>query len=111
MSALYQMGFANEHYAEALANPPAIQGATKEDVVKELAPQIAERRKAAANWYKLAQDTVTQLRVYNDWSLRVIGGINRLTGKKTQFDDFVVQPDFLGSELASSMAGSVKSGK
>jgi hypothetical protein len=80
-------------------------------VVKELAPQIAERRKAAANWYKIAQDTVTQFRVYNDWSLRVIGGINRLAGKKVQFDDFVVQPDFLGSELASSMAGSVKNGK
>jgi TolA-binding protein len=111
VAALYQMGVAHEHYAEALSNPPAIQGATKEDVVKELAPQIAERRKAAANWYKLAQDTVTQFRVYNDWSLRVIGGINRLSGKRVQFDDFVVQPDFLGSELASSMAGAVKNGK
>jgi TolA-binding protein len=111
VAALYQMGMAHEHYAEALANPPAIQGATKEDVVKELAPQIAERRKAAANWYKIAQETVTQFRVYNDWTLRVIGGINRLAGKKVQFDDFVVQPDFLGSEFASSMAGSVKNGK
>ncbi len=111
IAALYQMGFANEQYAEALANPPPIQGASKEDVLKELAPQIAERRKAAANWYKVAQDTVSQFRVYNDWSLKIIGGLNRLAGKKMQFDDFVVQPDFLGSELASSMAGSVKNGK
>ncbi len=111
IAALYQMGFANEQYAEALMNPPAIQGASKEDVLKELGPQIAERRKAAANWYKTAQDTVSQFRVYNDWSLRIIGGLNRLAGKRMQFDDFVVQPDFLGSELASSMAGTVKSGK
>ncbi|MCX6131606.1 MAG: tetratricopeptide repeat protein [Proteobacteria bacterium] len=111
IAALYQMGFANEHYAEMLANPPAIQGASKDDVLKELAPQIQARRKAAAIWYKTAQDTVSQFRVYNDWSLKVLGGYNRLLGKKIVFDDFVVQPDFLGSEIASSMAAAVKNGK
>lgn len=111
VAALYQLGLANEHFAEVLSNPPPIQGASKEDVLKELAPQIAERKKVAANWYKTAQDTVTQFKVYNEWSLRVIGGLSRLAGKKLQFDDYVVNPDFLGSELASSMASSLKGEK
>ena len=111
VAALHQMGLANENFAEVLSNPPAIQGASKEDVVKQLAPQIAERRKVAANWYKTAQDTVNQFKVYNEWSIKVIGGFNRVADKKLQFDDYVVHPDFLGSELASSMTSSVKATK
>lgn len=111
VAALYQMGFANEHFADMLANPPAIQGASKEDVVKQLMPQIQERKKVAANWYTTAQNTVSQFKVYNEWSIRVIGGLNRVAGKNLQFDDFVVQADFLGSELASSMSNTVKGSK
>ncbi|MBC7659984.1 MAG: tetratricopeptide repeat protein [Chitinophagaceae bacterium] len=111
VAALYQLGLANEHFAEILANPPAIQGASKEDVLKELAPQIAGRKQEAMKWYKTAQDTVSQFKVYNDWSIRVLGGVNRMSGKKVQFDDYVVAPDFLGSELAGGMTSSLKGDK
>ncbi len=108
VAALYQLGLANENFADALSNPPAIQGASKEDVLKELAPQIAERKKVAMNWYVTAQKTVTEFKVYNDWSIRVLGGISRLSGKKLQFDDYVVTPDFLGSELAGNVTSGLK---
>ncbi len=111
VAALYNMGLANEQYAEALANPPAIQGASRDDVIKQLAPQILERKKAAANWYKVAQDTISQFKVYNEWSIRVIGGLSRLADKKLQFEDFVVPADFLGAELSTSMVSGVKGGK
>ena len=111
VAALYQLGMANEHFAEILANPPAIQGASREEVLKELAPQIAGRKQEAMKWYKTAQDTVSQFKVYNDWSIRVLAGVNRLSGKKLQFDDYVVSPDFMGSELAGSMTSSLKGDK
>ena len=111
VAALYQLGLANEHFAEVLANPPAIQGASKDEVVKQLQPQIQGRRDEAMKWYKTAQDLVTQFKVYNDWSIRNLAGINRLSGKKMQFDDYVVVPDFLGSELAGSMVSSLKGAK
>lgn len=111
VAALYQLGLANEHFAEALANAPAIQGASKEDVQKELAPQVKGRQDEAMKWYKTAQDLVTRFKVYNDWSIRTLAGINRLSGKKMQFDDYVVSPDFLGSELAGSMVSSLKGAK
>jgi TolA-binding protein len=111
VAAIYQLGLANEHFAEILSNPPAIEGASKEDVIKQLTPQIQGLKGEAMKWYKTAQDLVTQFKVYNDWSIRTLAGINRMSGKKMQFDDYVVAPDFLGSELASSMASSLKGGK
>jgi hypothetical protein len=111
VAALYQLGLANEHFAEVLANPPAIQGATKDEVVAQLQAQIKGRRDEAMKWYKTAQDLVSQFKVYNDWSIRTLAGINRLSGKKMQFDDYVVSPDFLGSELAGSMVSSLKGAK
>jgi TolA-binding protein len=111
VAALHQMGVANEHFAEVLANPPAIQGATKEEVQAQLAPQVAELRKKAATWFKTGQDTVSQFKVYNEWSLKILTSINRLADKRLQFDDFVVMPDFLGSEVSGSMASNLKGGR
>lgn len=111
VAAIYQMGFANEMYAEAMMNPPTIQGASKEDVVKELGAQIEARKKAGLTWYKTAQETVTKFRVYNEWSVRVINGLARLSGRNFVFDDYVVKPDFLGTEMPSSLSSSLRGGE
>lgn len=108
VAALYQMGLANENYALAMENAPAIKGASKEDVLKELGPQIAERRKAAMNWYKIAQDTVTKFKVYNEWSIKILNSIHRVNGQKLVFEDFVVKPDFLGAEVSTSIVSQLK---
>ncbi|WP_207912344.1 tetratricopeptide repeat protein [Pseudobacteriovorax antillogorgiicola] len=107
-AALHQIGVANEQFANLLANPPGIQGAKKEDVIKQLGPQIQQIRAAAANWYKTAQQTVTQYKVYNNYSVRVINAIARINGSKFQFDDYVVTPDFMGSELPASIVNAVQ---
>lgn len=108
VAALYSVGHAHEQYADALENPPAIQGASKEDVVKQLAPQIKERRAAALNVYKTAQDTVNKFKVYNEWSLKALTGLSRTSGKKLTLQDFVVQPDMLGTEVPQSIANALR---
>ena len=108
VAALYQMGYASELFADALANPPAIKGAAKADVLKELGPQIAERKKAAFSWYKTAQDTVTRFNIYNDWSVKVINGLARVKDERFVFSDYVVTPDFIGAEVPVNMAASLR---
>ena len=106
VAALYSIGLANEQFAELLANPPPIKGAKREDVLAQLQPQIDAVRQAAANWYKTAKDTVTKFKVYNQYSVKTINALARVNGKDFQFDDYVVTPDFLGSELPASIANS-----
>lgn len=110
VAALYQMGYANEQYANMMENPPDIQGASKADVVKEIGPQIAARKKAAMQWYKMAQETVTKFKVYNEWSVRVINGLNRINDRNFTFEDYVVKPDFIGTEVPSSVISSIRGG-
>ena len=108
VAALHQMGYANEQYAIALENPPTIQGATKEDVLKELAPQIKERRDAAESWYKAASQTITKFKVYNEWSIKVLDAVARVEKRTFSFDDYVVTADFLGTDVPASLAPSLE---
>ncbi|MFW7379084.1 MAG: tetratricopeptide repeat protein [Oligoflexus sp.] len=108
VAALYQLGFANEHFAELLANPPAIEGASPEDVLNQLKPQIDQIKRAALSWYRTGQDTVTRFNVYNEWSVRTISGLARVTSNRLQFDDYVVAPDFLGTEIAASIISDLR---
>lgn len=104
VAALYSIGIANEQFAELLANPPPIKGAKRADVLAQLKPQIDQVKAAAANWYKTAADTVTRFAVYNEYSVKTINALARVSGKKFQFDDYVFTPDFLGSEMPASLA-------
>jgi TolA-binding protein len=108
VAALYQLGMINELYAEALENPPAIQGASLADVKKELAPQVADRKKVALERYKTAFDTVNKYKVYNDWSVKTVSAIWRVRGSRFEFEDFVMRPDFLETQIPSNFAGKVK---
>jgi hypothetical protein len=106
VAALYSIGLATEQFAELLSNPPPIQGAKRADVLAQLKPQIDGVRAAAANWYQTARDTVSRFKVYNQYSVKTINALARVNGKMFQFDDYVVTPDFLGTELPASLANS-----
>ena len=110
VAALYQAGLANQMYAEAMENPPAIEGATQDAVKKELAPQVAERRKVAMERFKVAFKTVNEYKVYNDWAIKTVNAIAKINGSRFAFDDFVVRPDFLGTEIPSNFVGQIKGG-
>ena len=108
-SAAYtQLGIANEHFSDALANPPAIKGASKEDVVKELAPQIAAYKKSAQKFYGLAIKTASDFNVYSRWTIVARNGLARVANSKFNFDDYVVAPDFVGNEVPSNWVGSLR---
>ena len=107
-AALFQIGLATEQFARQLSNPPAITGAKREDVLKQLEPQIQQLNQAASNWYTTAQTTITKYRVYNSYSLKVINALARIKGSKVQFDDYVVQPDFMASQLPSGVIARLK---
>ena len=103
VGALHQKGAAFEEYAKALANPPAIKGASKEDILKELQPQINEFNKNALASYSAAVDLVTKFNVYNEWSIRALNSKSRVTGSSLKLEDYVFSPDFVGSQVSSSI--------
>lgn len=111
VAAFYQLGLANELYAKDLENPPRIKGAALEDVKKELAPQVNERKKIALARYKDAYDTVSKFKIYNDWSVKVVNAMYRVKGSNLVFEDSVVTPDFLQTQIPSNLASSLRGGK
>jgi TolA-binding protein len=108
VAALYQIAHAHELYANELENPPAIAGAKKEDIVKELAAAIKVAKSESAKFYQIALDSVQKYLVYNEWAAKALSGRARLQGKNINFDDLIVRPDFLGAEVAESVARAVK---
>ena len=108
VAALYQVANAYYQYAEALSNPPKIEGASKEDVVKELSGQIQAQRQESLKLFKLAMQTVSKFKVYNEWSVKVVNGLAKVKGQNFEFDDYVVTPDFIGSDLSRSLVSKVQ---
>ena len=52
--------------------------------------------------------TVSKFKVYNEWSVRVVNGLSVAKGQNFEFDDYVVAPDFIGSELSTSLISKVQ---
>ena len=98
VAAYYQQGFAYENFANAMANPPAIKGAAKADVVAQLSKEIVGLRTTAFKLYNKASETVTKYSVYSKWSVKTIDGLARVKEKRFKFFDFVVPGDFVGIE-------------
>ena len=103
VGALHQIGAAFEEYATALSSPPSIKGASKEEILKELQPQINDFNQKALSYYVGAVDLVTKFNVYNDWSIRAVNSKSRITGSLLKLEDFVFSPDFVGSLVSSSI--------
>lgn len=111
VAALYQMGYARELLANDLDNPPAIAGASIEDVKKQLAPQVQAARLEAKKYYQFAVDSISKFSVYNEWAGRSVSGLARIQGQRLSFEDVALMPDFIGSEVAAPLVQSVTAGK
>lgn len=109
-AALFQIGLATEQFARLLSNPPKIAGAARADVIKQLQPQIDQLNKAAENWYTSAQETISRYKVYNSYSLKVLNALARIKGSKVQFEDYVVSPDFMSSEMPAGVVSRIQGG-
>jgi hypothetical protein len=108
VAALYENGKAYEGLAVEMENPPAIKGATTDDVKKKLAPQAQAARQQAASFYKIAIDTMGKFHVYNDYSRRVISASAKANGSKLVMEDWVEVPDLVGSEVSESVASEIR---
>ncbi len=109
VAALHQLGYVHEAFAKTLEKPPAIQGAKQEDVLKQLTPQIQQLNQEALNWYKLGMDTVTQFKAYNEWGPRLIDAVARVSGSGATFEDWVVDADFVGTEVSPQLMSVIHS--
>jgi hypothetical protein len=108
VAALFQLGLINEKYAEALENPPSVEGVPDSDLKKELAPQALERKKAALQHYDSAFEAIRQYKIYNEWSTKIAVARARLNGRRFEFDDFVINPDFLVTLIPQRPEASAK---
>lgn len=108
VAALYENGRAFEEFADELANPPAIKGASAEDVKKQLAPQVQGARQEAAGFYKIAMETMTKFKVYNKYSRKVVTAVARSGGAKVTMEDWVPLADVIGAEVSETVAAEVR---
>ncbi len=108
VAALYENGKAYEGLAVEMENPPAIKGASIDDVKKKLAPQAQAARQQAASFYKIATETMGKFHVYSEYSLRVVSASAKANGSKVVMEDWVEVPDLIGSEVSESVAAEVR---
>ncbi len=109
VAAFYQLGFARELFAKDLENPPEIPGAPHADVVKQLSGDAKAARTEAKVFYGKALEAVEKFLVYNEWAAKALSGMARIQGKNINFDDIVLRPDFIGSEVPDNIVSVVSS--
>jgi TolA-binding protein len=108
VAAIYRIAAANEQLSAQLSDPPEIQGAKKEEVVAQLAPKAADLKKEALNWYKIAEKTVLDFRVFNEWTPMVFNGMQRIQGINLSFEEHYEDPDYVGAPVSSSIASKLR---
>ena len=89
-----------------LTNPPTIKGAKIEDVKKELAPQAKIAYDKAMEYYREGY-AVRKFGVYSDYTIKLSSAIARRSGFKLSFNDWILMPDFIGSEVTSRVRNTV----
>ena len=107
IAAYHQIGFAYENFAHLLKNPPAITGAKIEDVKKELAASLSAQEGKAKEFYTAGLNIARKFDVYNEWPGRLKASLGRMQGKELNFEDWIVTPDFVGSEVPKDVATSL----
>jgi TolA-binding protein len=110
IAAYHQIGFAYEQLAGQLKNPPAITGAKIEDVKKELAAPAAKLEAKAREFYTAGLNIAKKLDVYNEWPGKLKVSLARMQGKVVSYDDWIITPDFVGSEVPTAVASSLTEG-
>ena len=107
-AAYNQVGLAYEQLGDMLTNPPTIKGAKIEDVKKELAPQAKLAYDKAMEYYREGYKTARKFGVYSDYTIKLSSAIARRSGSKLSFNDWILMPDFLGSEVTSRVRNTVQ---
>ncbi len=108
VAALHQIGYAYEQLGKQLANPPAINGASLEDVKKQLAPLSENALKKSFEFYSNAQTTAKKFGVYSDYTALLAVSLQRSKAGNLAFQDWVVLPDFLGGEVPMNIANKLQ---
>ena len=108
VAALHQVGYAYEQLGKQLASPPAINGASLEDVKKQLAPLSENALKKALEFYTNAQATAKKFGIYSDYTALLAVSLQRSKSGNLAFQDWVVLPDFLGGEVPMSIANKLQ---
>ncbi len=109
VAAFHQLGLAHEQLASFLEMPPEITGAAQKDVAAQLAPTAKVFKTKAGEYFKTALDTVEKFNIHSEWSLKSFNSFNRYSGKMEVFDDFIMKPDFLQSDVPSDLLEEVRS--
>jgi TolA-binding protein len=107
VAALHQQGLARELLSRDLENPPAITGASLEDVKKQLAGDANAIKAQSKEFYEKAARTVSEFAVYSEWAARSVSALSRINGRKVNYDDIAVEPDFIAVDIPGNIASAV----
>ena len=102
------LGRANEAFAQQLKNPPSIDGAKKEDVVRELSGQIKGRQLSAKRYYEEARKIAQMQSVYSASSKDAMIALSRMESDKHQYIDHDITPDFVSFEVPDAWIEEIK---
>lgn len=108
VAALNQIATANEDLANKLDNPPGINGASIADIKKELAPKVEELRQRTRKLFGEAHATAQKYDVYSPWAIKVLNGLNRNTGIRREFAEWILPANFLEIEAPSEIVKTVQ---
>ena len=101
VAAFHQIAAANVNLANALKNPPQIKGAKVSDVKKQLSPQARIMENKARKYLTDAQNIIRRYQVLNPWVAKINSLMGMLSNKKRSFQEWVVEPDFVGYEITN----------
>lgn|GEM_PF-4925914 len=102
-AAYYQMGHAHESFSAMLANPPAVEGISPQDVIAKLADQADALSEEALRLYNLALSTTWRHQTVNEFAVQAIDGIARLSGTRLRYEDWLESPLYINSQTTVPM--------
>jgi tetratricopeptide (TPR) repeat protein len=103
VSAFYELGKAYEYFASQMADPPPIKEAPLEAVKEQLKSSVAQLKEKYLIFYKKGGETYEKYDVYSDYAILLKKKIDQFSEKKQSFDDWVIEPEFVSSEITSPM--------
>lgn len=111
VAAFHQVGLAYEHFANEMQNPPAINGASVNDVKNQLQASVDQVLAKSNEYYNTGIQTARRYEIYSPWTVKVFDALNRLARRTVTFEEWVILPDFLASEIVSEEIAGLQYGK
>ena len=107
VAAFYQLGAAYEGFAKQLQNPPFVEGIKREELIGQLRESVVQVEAKAKEYYTAGIQAVRQFKIMNIWAIKIFNGLNRIVKRNVSFDEWVVTPDFLGSEVSQKVRSAI----